>query len=171
MDDNDLTALARGVVPFVHEAIAEALAKVPPPPEVPPELVEQLKAAAEVLAQPLPPPRNAVTVMPDITGEIERAFEKARRVTRFDITRNGELSASYSDGTSERLGLVIGPPGEKGAPGERGADGIGLKGDDGPPGRDGAGVTAAAINRGNELMLTLSDGTVLTPGRVGPAKK
>ena len=31
MDDNDLTALARGVVPFVHEAIAEALAKMPPP--------------------------------------------------------------------------------------------------------------------------------------------
>lgn len=168
MDDNDLTELARGVVPFVHEAIAETLAKVPP---LPPDLLEQIKAAAEILQQPPPPPRNAVTVMPDISGEIEKAIEKMRRPTRFDVTRAGELAVYYSDGTNEKLGLVIGPPGEKGQAGEPGRDGIGLKGDDGPPGRDGAGVTAAAINRGNELMLTLSDGTVLTPGRVGPAKK
>jgi hypothetical protein len=50
---------------------------------------------------------------------------------------------------------VIGPPGEQGA-----------RGDEGPPGRDGISVTAAAINRDGELMLTLSNGTVLTPGRV-----
>src|SRR5580765_5660891 len=116
MDDNDLTELARGVVPFVHEAIAETLAKVPP---LPPDLLEQIKAAAEILQQPTPPPRNAVTVMPDISGEIE----KARRPTRFDITRNGELSVSYSDGTNEKLGLVVGPPGERGLPGEPGRDG------------------------------------------------
>src|SRR5580765_2009193 len=168
MDDNDLTELARGVVPFVHEAIAETLAKVSP---LPPDLLEQIKAAAEILQQPTPPQRNAVTVMPDIAGEIEKAIDKVRRVARFDITRTGQLAAFYSDGTSELLGPVIGPPGERGLPGEPGRDGIGLKGDDGPPGRDGAGVTAAAINRGNELMLTLSDGTVLTPGRVGPARK
>ena len=28
-------------------------------------------------------------------------------------------------------------------------------------------VTAAAINHKGELMLTLSDGTILTPGRIG----
>jgi hypothetical protein len=128
MDDNDLTELARGVVPFVHEAIAETLAKVSP---LPPDLLEQIKAAAEILQQPTPPPRNAVTVMPDISGEIEKAIDKVRRVARFDITRTGQLAAFYSDGTSELLGPVIGPPGEKGQ----------------------------------------SDGTVLTPGRVGPAKK
>ena len=87
MDDNDLTELARGVVPFVHEAIAEALAQAPPP-EVPPDLLEEIKKAAEVLAQPLPPPpRNAVTVMPDITGEIEKAIEQLRRVTCASILR------------------------------------------------------------------------------------
>ena len=31
--------------------------------------------------------------------------------------------------------------------------------------------TAAAINRDGELMLTLSDGSVLTPGRVAAAKR
>jgi len=87
------------------------------------------------------------------------------------ITRAGELAVSYSDGTSERLGHVIGPQGEKGLQGERGADGIGIRGDVGPPGRDGVSVTAASINRDGELMLTLSDGSVLTPGRVVAAKR
>ena len=87
------------------------------------------------------------------------------------ITRSGELAVSYSDGSSERLGHVIGPQGEKGAQGEPGRDGIGMKGEDGPPGRDGVSVTAASINRDGELMLTLSDGSVLTPGRVVAAKR
>jgi len=56
---------------------------------------------------------------------------------------------------------VIGPPGERGPAGNDGA-----KGDEGPPGRDGISITAAAINRDGDLMLTLSNGTVLTPGRV-----
>ena len=34
-------------------------------------------------------------------------------------------------------------------------------------GRDGVSVTGAAINHKGELMLTLSDGTILTPGRIG----
>ena len=33
--------------------------------------------------------------------------------------------------------------------------------------RDPVSVTAAAINHKGELMLTLSDGTILTPGRIG----
>lgn len=62
---------------------------------------------------------------------------------------------------------VVGPPGERGLPGRDGADGAdGAKGDEGPPGRDGISVISTAINRDGELMLTLSDGTVLTPGRV-----
>jgi len=59
---------------------------------------------------------------------------------------------------------VIGPPGEHGPAGRDGVDGE--KGDEGPPGRDGISITAASINRDGELMLTLSNGTVLTPGRV-----
>jgi hypothetical protein len=59
---------------------------------------------------------------------------------------------------------VIGPSGERGPQGANGADGA--KGDEGPPGRDGISITAAAFNRDGELMLTLSNGTVLTPGRV-----
>ena len=87
-----------------------------------------------------------------------------RHLAGTTITRAGELTVSYSDGTSERLGHVIGPPGETGPAGRDGA--TGARGDEGPRGRDGISITASAINRDGELMLTLSDGTVLTPGRV-----
>ncbi len=69
---------------------------------------------------------------------------------------------------------VVGPPGEAGAPGRDGrdgVDGVSVKGDEGPPGRDGISIIATAINRDGELILTLSDGTLLTPGRVVPDVK
>ena len=94
-----------------------------------------------------------------------------RQVAGAMLTRDGQLAVSYSDGTSERLGLVVGPAGERGPPGEPGAYGVSIKGDDGPPGRDGVSIVAAAINRAGELMLTMTDGSVLTPGRVTAAKK
>jgi len=135
-------------------------------PALPPDLLEQIKSAEAALREPMPPPNEtAPPIVPAVRGE------PTRRVTAAIITRSGELALSYSDGTSERLGTVIGPPGEKGAPGDRGVDGIGIKGDDGPPGRDGVGVVAAAINRAGELLLTMSDGSVLTPGRVTAAAK
>ena len=133
---------------------------------LPPDLVERLKSAAEALAQSAPEPHAVVT---PVVGALEP--EPPRRVAGTIITRTGELAVSYSDGTSERLGHVIGPQGEKGLQGESGADGIGIRGDVGPPGRDGVSVTAASINRDGELMLTLSDGSVLTPGRVVAAKR
>jgi hypothetical protein len=63
-----------------------------------------------------------------------------------------------------------GPPGEAGAEGRPGTQGpqgeIGPQGEPGDRGRDGIGIAGAAITREGELMLTLSDGVVLTPGRV-----
>ena len=101
MDDNDLTELARGVVPFVHEAIAEALAKRRHCRRI---CSSKLKRRPRCWRNRHRRRSNAVTVMPDISGEIEKAFEKIRRPTRFDITRAGELAVSYSDGTNELLG-------------------------------------------------------------------
>lgn len=138
------------------------------PVELPPALVRALEDAAEALAAPLP--RMDVAPVVDIAGEVARQLERVRRVTGALITRNGELALAYSDGSSERLGVVVGPPGAPGERGEPGRDGVGAKGDPGPAGRDGVSVTAAAVNRSGELMLTLSDGTVLTPGRVDNSK-
>jgi len=131
---------------------------------VPPDLAERLKSVLEAMAQPMP---EYIDVAPVAVAPAA----SLRNVTGAVITRDGSLAISYSDGSGERLGNVIGLQGEKGLPGERGEPGIGIKGDAGPPGRDGVGVTAAAINRDGELMLTLSDGSVLSPGRVTPAKK
>jgi hypothetical protein len=160
MQHDEITELAKGLVPFVRDVVAEAV-------NLPAALVEQIKNAEAALREPLPLPPNesAPPVAPSV------AAETPRRVSCAIITRSGELALSYSDGTSERLGTVIGPAGERGPPGEPGAYGIGIKGDDGPPGRDGVGIVAAAINRDGELMLTMSDGSVLTPGRVTAAKK
>jgi hypothetical protein len=66
MDDNQLDALARGMVPFVRECVTEAFTKT----MVPPALAEQIKTAIHMLhesppiaqkvlpsASPLPTPR------------------------------------------------------------------------------------------------------------------
>ena len=60
--------------------------------------------------------------------------------------------------------MVSGPPGPDGPAGRDGIDGA--KGDEGRRGRDGVGVAATAINRRGELLVTHTDGTVHTPGRV-----
>jgi Collagen triple helix repeat (20 copies) len=63
-----------------------------------------------------------------------------------------------------------GDPGIDGKDGEPGRDGIdgkdGAPGDKGDPGREGVGVAGAAVNRDGELMFTLSNGDMLTLGRV-----
>lgn len=59
---------------------------------------------------------------------------------------------------------IQGPQGERGERGEKGEPG--QNGEKGERGREGTGIAGAAITRDGELMLTLSDGTVLTPGRV-----
>ena len=67
MNDSEITALAKGMVPFVRECVAEAYTRT----MVPPELAEQVKMAIHLLhesppivqrnappsASPLPPPR------------------------------------------------------------------------------------------------------------------
>jgi hypothetical protein len=63
-----------------------------------------------------------------------------------------------------------GPPGREGTPGPQGEPGPagtpGAQGEAGERGRDGVGIAGAAITREGELMLTLSNGAALTPGRV-----
>ena len=67
MNDSEISALAKGMVPFVRECVAEQFART----IVPPELAEQVKAAIHLLHEsppivqrnappsmsPLPPPR------------------------------------------------------------------------------------------------------------------
>jgi hypothetical protein len=45
MDDNDITELAKGMVPFVRDCVAEAVTKI----VLPPEIAEQVASAVRLL--------------------------------------------------------------------------------------------------------------------------
>ena len=68
------------------------------------------------------------------------ACEEARSITKSEIV-NGELVITYSDGTSENLGKVVGDKGDQGEKGEKGDTGAqgpqGEKGDTGDTGATG----------------------------------
>ena len=119
---------------------------------VPPELAAQIRSLQQMLDEP-----------PTVIAPPEPP-QLPRRLTGTTVNRDGELVVLYSDGSSERHGKVVGERGEQGPPGRDGAPGaVGAKGDEGPPGRDGVSVVAIARNHFGELMFTLSDGTVLAP--------
>ena len=93
---------------------------------VPPELAAQIKSLQQLLDEPLP------VIAPPEPPQLPR------RLTGTTVNRDGELVVLYSDGTSERHGKVIGPRGEQGPPGRDGAPGAaGARGEEGPAGRDG----------------------------------
>ena len=58
-----------------------------------------------------------------------------RSITSTAVNDAGELVVTYSDGTTENLGVVVGEDGKDGAPGEQGEQGE--KGDKGDPGEQG----------------------------------
>ena len=64
MDDNDITELAKGMVPFVRDCVAEATA-------VPPELAEQIASAVRMLHESPDIVRSETPRPPKVT-RIER---------------------------------------------------------------------------------------------------
>jgi hypothetical protein len=74
MDDSEIDALAKGIVPFVRECVTEQFART----MVPPELAEQVKAAIHLLHESPPivqqnaPPRSAYPLPPPRPNRIER---------------------------------------------------------------------------------------------------
>lgn len=76
MDDNDITELAKGMVPFVRDCVAEATA-------VPPELAEQIASAVRLLHE---------------SPAIEQAKEAPRpKVTRIERDADGNFVPVYDD--------------------------------------------------------------------------
>jgi integrin beta 3 len=122
MDRTQIAMLAKGLVPFVREVMAESLAP----------LIARI-AAIETKG---------------IDNAIPQKAEPGPRGEPGEIGPQGERGVEGAQGQQGERG----EPGQPGEPGERG--------------RQGTGIAGAAINREGELMLTLSDGVVLTPGRV-----
>jgi len=79
-----------------------------------------------------------------------------RSVVAAKVNGDGHLLLTFSDSTTEDVGLVV-VPGDKG---DRGADGL-----DGQDGNAGVGVASARVSAGN-LLLTMTDGTEHDAGRV-----
>jgi hypothetical protein len=74
MDDSEIDALAKGMVPFVRDCVAEQFARM----VVPPELADQIKSAIRLLHESPPiehrnaPPRSAYPLPPPRPSRIER---------------------------------------------------------------------------------------------------
>lgn len=75
MDDNDITELAKGMVPFVRDCVAEATA-------VPPELAAQIASAVRMLHE---------------SPTLEREAPRQPKVTRIERDADGNFVPVYDD--------------------------------------------------------------------------
>jgi Collagen triple helix repeat (20 copies) len=106
------------------------------------------------------------------TGAVGPAGEPGRGILAADL-KDGALIVSYTDGTFQNVGNIVGPkgdPGEPGQPGEPGKDGApGIDGKDGAPGAPGKdGLTPISVDTdvfGN-VTISYSDGSVAQAGKV-----
>lgn len=70
------------------------------------------------------------------------ACSETKGIASAVINDNGELVITYTDGTSDNLGVVVGKDGEDGKDGQDGAPGKdGVDGEDGKDGADGRGIS------------------------------
>ena len=97
-------------------------------------------------------------------GEDGKNGQNGISIVKSEINANGELVLTYSDGTSINLGRVVGNDGKDGADGEDGEDG--KDGADGKDGVDGIGISSVVINEKHELVVTLTNGTVINLGNI-----
>ena len=81
-------------------------------------------------------------------------------ITKSEINADGELVFTFSDGSTVNVGKVVGANGANGSNGSNGADG-----EDGKDGVDGVGIANVALN-GNNLVITLTNGTVIDLGNI-----
>ena len=107
------------------------------------------------------------------------ACSETKGIASAVINDNGELVITYTDGTSDNLGVVVGKDGEDGkdgqdgAPGKDGVDGEdgkdgqdgapgkdGVDGEDGKDGADGRGISKVEFSAdGTKLVITYTDNT------------
>jgi hypothetical protein len=84
MDDNEITALAKGMVPFVRECVDDAICKMT---IVPPELAAQIASAVRLLHESPPIPAKSENAPP----------KSAPRVSRIERDDNGALVPIYDE--------------------------------------------------------------------------
>jgi len=97
-----------------------------------------------------------VEALRGIKSDLETKFNRldSTLVTKVDRILKGKDGLNGKDGA----------PGKDGRPGRDGAPGV--NGKDGQNGKDGVGVSKAKVDIDGELVITLTDGTVIEAGKV-----
>ncbi|MHB2252714.1 ExeM/NucH family extracellular endonuclease [Corynebacterium aurimucosum] len=106
--------------------------------------------------------------------------DDARGIKSVTIDDNGHLIITYTDGTIEDAGKVVGADGKDGQDGTDGNDGdkgpkgdkgdAGQDGKDGADGKDGRGIKSVTTNNEGDLIITYTDGTTENAGKVSGPK-
>lgn len=115
--------------------------------------------------------------------------DDARSIKSVTINDEGHLIITYTDGTTEDAGKVVGADGKDGQDGQNGADGSdgdkgdpgqdgkdgangkdGVDGKDGADGKDGRGIKSVTTNDKGEVVVTYTDGTSEILGTLAGAK-
>lgn len=95
-------------------------------------------------------------------------------INNIEISNDGNLLITLTNGTSLNLGNIKGEKGDKGDQGIQGEKGdAGLNGTDGingTNGADGVGITDVTINADDELVLTFSNGNIINLGNIKGSK-
>ncbi|WP_296132720.1 ExeM/NucH family extracellular endonuclease [uncultured Corynebacterium sp.] len=100
-------------------------------------------------------------------GDDPTPTNDARGITSTTIDDNGHLIITYTDGTTEDAGKVVGEDGAAGTPGADGSDGSdGAQGPKGEDGKDGLGIDSVTTNADGHLIITYTDGTTEDAGKV-----
>ncbi|WP_246819878.1 ExeM/NucH family extracellular endonuclease [Corynebacterium sp. HMSC070E08] len=100
--------------------------------------------------------------------------DDARGIKSVTIDDEGHLIITYTDGTTEDAGKVVGADGKDGKDGDKGPKGdkgdAGQDGKDGADGKDGRGIKSVTTNDKGEVVVTYTDGTSEILGTLADAK-
>ena len=126
---------------------------------------------------------NNVGLIQGIKGDKGDKGDTGAGLTNLDITDGENIIATYTDGSTQNLGTITGAKGDKGDPGQNGTSISAVSADKnnnlivtlsdgqkfnlgnfvGPTGR---GIKSVGVNGDYELILTMTDGTIINTGKL-----
>ena len=126
---------------------------------------------------------NNAGLIQGIKGDKGDKGDTGTGLTNLDITDGENIIATYADGSTQNLGTITGAKGDKGDPGKNGTSVSAVSADKnnnlivtlsdgqkfnlgnfvGPTGR---GIKSVGVNGDYELILTMTDGTIINTGKL-----
>lgn len=179
MNERDIASLMKGMAPVIRDLIAAAVKPYIEEVAGLRRAVDMIKAAdntdmvrqavADAIAA-LPAAEKGEPGVDGRAGEVGLPGAQGRGVSRLLVDAKGHLVATFTDGSTDDVGLIVGKDGAQGPmgrEGERGADGV-----NGRDGADGKSVEVVEVERMiGEAVARISapkDGTNGKDGAPGP---